>query len=81
MSGHNQYSRSKVSCDLFSGSPASTKRSKLEDEISELEKELTSIAAGLEERGLEPSQRAKLQDSYADITLALEALIKEWQGD
>ena len=79
MSGYNQYSRFKASGDLFHSSPESTWRSKLEDGICKLEQELTSIADNLEERGLEPGQRAKLQDSYADISLALEALIKEWQ--
>jgi len=63
------------------GSPEFTRRAKLENEIRGLEKELSVVAARLENSGLESGQVADLQESYIDITLALEALIKEWQED
>jgi hypothetical protein len=81
MSGCNQKSRTNASGDLIPSSIGFSRRSKLEDAISELEKELTAVAARLEERGLDRSQLAELQASYTDITIALEALIKEWQED
>jgi DNA repair ATPase RecN len=53
--------------------------SKLEKEISELEQELKVILEKLEKRGLTPGEVDKLKESYTDITLALDALIEEWQ--
>jgi len=62
-------------------SPQSPARSNLEDVISELEHELISIAGRLEIHGLEPAELARLQESYTDITFAIQAFIKEWEGD
>jgi hypothetical protein len=54
-------------------------RMKLQDEIAGLELELKQVAARLEIRGLEPDEIARLQEVYTDITIVLEALIKEWE--
>ena len=81
MSGCNQNSRPKASGVRLPDFPEGFRQLKLEDEISKLELELIAIAARLEEHGLEPGRMAELQAAYTDITIALEALIKEWQGD
>jgi hypothetical protein len=54
-------------------------RSKLEAVISDLEQELMAVATRLEIHGLEPGEIARLNESYNDIVIALEALIKEWE--
>lgn len=81
MSESRQKPGTKPTVNPHPGSPEFTRRAKLENEISGLEKELTVVAARLEKHGLESGQVADLQESYIDITLALEALIKEWQDD
>ena len=81
MSESYQKPGSKPNANPHPGSPVFARRTRLENEISELEKELVDVANRLEKPGLESGQMADLQESYTDITLALEALIKEWQED
>ncbi|MGB8252237.1 MAG: hypothetical protein WCF08_03415, partial [Anaerolineaceae bacterium] len=53
--------------------------SKIENDISELEKELRRVAARLEMTGLEPGEVARLGETYNDLTIALDAMISEWE--
>jgi hypothetical protein len=53
--------------------------SKLEDVISGLEQELMAVATHLEIHGLEPGEITRLSESYNDIVIAIEALIKDWE--
>jgi ATP-binding cassette subfamily F protein 3 len=51
---------------------------KIENEISELEKELRAVTAQLEMTGLEPGVVARLGETYNDITEALDTLLSQW---
>jgi len=53
--------------------------SKIENDISELEKELRIVATRLEMTGLDPGEVARLGETYNDITIALDAMISEWE--
>ncbi len=53
--------------------------SKLENDISDLEKELKLVTTRLEMTGLESDEVARLGETYNDITLALDAMISEWE--
>lgn len=51
----------------------------LTDEIAELEAELTQVASEMEIKGLTEAEIAHLQARYEDITIALDALLIQWQ--